>query len=64
MKQASIGLKLIAKQTRKQVFFEQMDRVAPWAALVELIATCYHEGRTGRSPFALETMLRVHFLQL
>ena len=64
MKQASIGLKLIAKQTRKQVFLEQMDRVVSWAALVELIAPCYHEGRTGRSPFALETMLRVHFLQL
>ena len=54
VKQASIGLKLTAKQTRKQVFLEQMDRVVPWAALVELIAPCYHEGRTGRPPFALE----------
>ena len=64
MKQASLGLKLIAKQTRKQFFLEQMDRVVPWAALVELIAPYYPEGRTGRPPFALETMLRVHFLQL
>lgn len=40
-----------------------MKRVAPWAALVALISSYYPEGRTGRSPFALETMLRVHFLQ-
>jgi len=64
MKQASLGLKLTAKQTRKQIFLDQMDRVVPWAALVELIAPYYPEGRTGRPPFALETMLRVHFLQL
>ena len=64
MKQASLGLKLTARQTRKQVFLEQMDRVVPWAALVELIAPYYPEGRTGRPPFALETTLRVHFLQL
>jgi IS5 family transposase len=54
----------MAKQTRKQVFLEQMDRVVPWSALVELIAPYYPEGRTGRPPFALETMLRIHFLQL
>ena len=35
----------------------------PWAALVELIAPYYPEGRTGRPPFSLETMLRVHFMQ-
>lgn len=64
MKQASLGLKLTAKQTHKQVFLDQMDQVVPWAALVELIAPYYPEGRTGRPPFALETMLRIHFLQL
>ena len=40
-----------------------MDAVVPWAALVQLIAPYYPEGRNGRAPFALETMLRVHFLQ-
>ena len=64
MKQASPGLKLAIKQTRKQVFLDQMDRVVPWSALVELIAPYYPEGRTSRPPFALETMLRIHFLQL
>ena len=40
-----------------------MDTVVPWAALVELIAPYYSEGRNGRPPFPLETMLRVHFMQ-
>ena len=51
------------KKKRKREFLEQMERVVPWAALVALIALHYPEGRTGRPPFALETMLRTHFLQ-
>ena len=35
----------------------------PWAALVELIAPYYPEGRTGEPPFSLQTMLRTHFIQ-
>jgi IS5 family transposase len=50
------------RRTRKQVFLQQMDTVVPWAALVDLIAPYYSEGCTGRPPFALETMLRVHFM--
>ena len=63
MKQASLELNLNARKTRKRDFLEQMERVVPWAALVALIAPYYPEGRTGRPPFALETMLRTHFLQ-
>ena len=63
MKQAALDLKLSMKKTRKREFLEQMERVVPWAALVALIAPYYPEGRTGRPPFALETMLRVHFVQ-
>ena len=63
MKQASLKLNLNVKKTRKQVFLEQMERVVPWAALVELIAPYYPEGKTGRPPFSLQTMLRVHFMQ-
>ena len=40
-----------------------MDRVVPWGALVELIAPHYPEGKNGRPPFALEVMLRTHFMQ-
>ena len=63
MKQAALDLKLSVKKIHKREFLEQMEPVVPWAALVELIAPYYPEGHTGRPPFALKTMLRVHFLQ-
>ena len=63
MKQAALNLNLCLKKTRKRELLEQMDQVVPWAALIELIAPYYPEGRTGRPPFALETMLRTHFMQ-
>ena len=63
MKQTSLDLNLSIKRTRKQEFLTQMERVVPWAALVELIAPYYPEGKNGRPPFALETMLRIHFMQ-
>jgi IS5 family transposase len=63
MKQAALNLILSIKKTRKQVFLEQMEQVVPWAALVEVIAPYYPEGRTGRPPFSLHTMLRIHFMQ-
>jgi IS5 family transposase len=63
MKQATLGLRLDIKKTRKCQFLEQMDQVVPWAELVELIAPYYPEGRTGRPPFSLQTMLRTHFMQ-
>ena len=63
MKQATLGLNLEIKKTRKCQFLEQMERVVPWTALVQLIAPYYPGGKSGRPPFALETMLRTHFMQ-
>ena len=63
MKQADLGLNLTTKRTRKREFLDEMNRVVPWAALVELLAPYAPEGRRGRPPFAVETMLRVHFMQ-
>ncbi len=63
MKQAVLALNHSVKKTRKQVFLEQTEQVVPWAALVELIAPCYPEGHTGRLPFSMLTMLRIHFMQ-
>jgi transposase, IS5 family len=63
MKQAELGLNLTTKRTRKREFLAQMDRVVPWSALVALIAPYAPEGRRGRPPFALATMLRIHFMQ-
>ena len=64
MKQATLPLSLTVKKTRKAEFLAQMERVVPWVELVALIAPYYPEGKNGRPPFALETMLRTHFLQL
>ena len=63
MKQVALNLELNAKKTRKREFLDQMEQVVPWAALVERIAPYYPEGRKGRPPFSLQTMLRVYFLQ-
>lgn len=39
-----------------------MERVVPWAALVDLIAPYYGKGKNRRPPFALQAMLLVHFM--
>ena len=63
MKQADLGLNLTTKRTRKREFLAEMERVVPWAALVALITPYAPEGKRGRPPFAVETMLRIHFMQ-
>lgn len=35
----------------------------PWATLVGMITPYVPEGKHGRPPFAMETMLRIHFMQ-
>jgi transposase, IS5 family len=63
MNQASLGLGNSTKRTRKREFLAQMENVVPWASLVEVVAPFAPEGRRGRPPFSVETMLRIHFMQ-
>ncbi len=63
IKQSSLDLNLSTRKTCKQELLAQTDRVVPWAALVELIAPCYPEGKNGRPPFARETMQCIHYMQ-
>ena len=63
MKQADLGLNLSVKRTRKRQFLDEMERVVPWARLIGLLEPHYPSGQTGRPPFAIQTMLRIHFLQ-
>ena len=51
------------KQTRREKFLLEMDQVIPWSRLLSLIEPVYPKGRTGRPPYALEAMLRIHFMQ-
>lgn len=37
--------------------------MVPWAALVDIVEPHYPRAKAGRPPFAIETMLRVHYLQ-
>ena len=64
MKQLGLGLNLSTKKTRKREFLEDMERVVPWAALVQIVEPYCPRAKTGRPPFAVETMLRIHYLQL
>ena len=51
------------KQTRREKFLEEMDRIMPWAELEALIAPYYPKQGNGRPPVGLGIMLRVYFLQ-
>jgi IS5 family transposase len=51
------------KQTRRDKFLSGMERVVPWARLVERLQPFYPTGQRGRPPIGLERMLRLHFLQ-
>ncbi len=66
MKQQSLasgGFELVTKRTRKREFLDEMNLVIPWVELVSLIKPHAPAGKTGRPPFAVETMLRIHFMQ-
>jgi IS5 family transposase len=61
--QLGLGLNLSTKKTRKREFLDEMDRVVPWAALVQIVEPHSPRAKTGRPPFSIETMLRIHYLQ-
>ena len=63
MKQQDLGLKLSIRRTRKEVLLDEMSLVMPWAELVTLIAAHAPVAKTGRPPFDLQMMLRIHCLQ-
>ena len=68
MKQLSLGesgFERKTKRTRKREFLDEMNLVVPWTELVSLIAPHAPTpgAKGGRPPFAVETMLRIHFVQ-
>jgi IS5 family transposase len=60
MKQSSLGLGTSTKRTRRREFFDEM---VPWSDLVAEIAPFMPEGKRGRPPFPVESLLRIHFIQ-
>src|SRR3954447_15882431 len=51
------------KQTRRDKFLAEMERVVPWTRLVARLRPPYPKGGRGPPPVALERMLRIHFLE-
>jgi IS5 family transposase len=52
------------RQTRREKFLGEMERLVPWTALVALIEPHYPKsGRVGRPPIGVQRMLRMYFLQ-
>ncbi len=66
MKQMSLsttGFELAHKRTRKCEFLHEMELVVPWVELIGMIEPHAPKGKNGRPPFAVSTMLRIHFMQ-
>ena len=51
------------KQTRREKFHAEMEKVVPWGRLEQRIEPHYPKAGNGRHPYPLSTMLRIHFLQ-
>jgi IS5 family transposase len=52
------------RKKRREVFLEKMDPLIPLKQLEKKLSKHCHKGRTGRPPYLLSTMFRVHCLQL
>ena len=63
MKQKDLGLDLGSRRTRKQILLDEMEQVMPWDDLLALITPHAPVAKTGRPPFDLAMMLRIHCLQ-
>ena len=68
MKQRSLaesGYERRSKPTKRQRFLAEMETVIPWTRLVALASPAQPQrsARGGRKAFAVEMMLRIHFMQ-
>jgi len=63
MKQTDLGLDLSTRRTRKQILLDEMEQVMPWGELLALITPHAPLAKTGRPPFDMAMMLRIHCLQ-
>ena len=63
LKQSSLGLGTSTKRTRRRALLDDMDRVVPWSELAAEIAPFMPEGKRGRPPVPVESLLRIHFMK-
>jgi len=50
-------------RTKREEFLDSMDKIIPWENWVEIIKPFYPEGKRGRKPVGIETMLRMYLMQ-
>lgn len=61
---ASLTYQAKKKQTRREKFLAEMERVVPWSKLNAVVEPHYPKaGRRGRPPMPLMAMLRIYCLQ-
>lgn len=61
---ASAEYALKKKQTRREKFLGEMERIVPWPRLIAVIEPLYPKsGRVGRQPIGVPRMLRMYCLQ-
>lgn len=60
---SEIGLSRPRKRTRREVFLDQMAAVVPWQRFEQLISPHYPMAGSGRRPYPLRAMLKIHFMQ-
>ena len=51
-------------KTRRELFLQKMEDLIVWHKLLEAIKPYYPQSAKGRVPYPLESMLRVHCVQL
>ena len=51
------------KETRREKFLKEMDKVIPWAELLRDIEGFYPRAGNGRQPMPLAGMLRIYLMQ-
>lgn len=61
---AGLAWQAKGKTTRREQFLMEMDAIIPWKRLLKLIKRHDSKGGQGRPPIGMETMLRIHFLQI
>jgi IS5 family transposase len=52
------------RTTRREKFLAQLEQLIPWQKLKQQLSKGYQKTGPGRPPYPLESMLRIHIMQL
>lgn len=52
------------RTTRREKFLAQLDELIPWQKLIQQLSKGYRKAGPGRPPYPLDSMLRIHIMQL